>query len=440
MDCPRCGQPLEGDAAFCSNCGLRVEPTTRTLQPTLDEPAAEQSVAVQRQGCRTALTVGGVALLVVLLVGALTAAAVYLGLRDRERGRLQRAEEFYQQGETYLAQGQADLAIAAYDQALALDPSHSQAARRREEASAMLSAEPTATPGLQEEAIGALWEAHVQSVAQRDWERVIDTGESLLARDPGYRAEEIRANLYDAYVALGDQAVADDRLEEALRYYDLALALRPTSSEVIRAQSLARLYVDGVRLYGADWAGAISHLSELYAMDPTYKDVAVRLRAAYVAYGQQLSAEGLWCDAVDQYTLALQLAEDGNVAEMAQIAAEQCSAIDADGDGVPDQPTVVPSGTYVGRETQPEAVGADKIYIRGHVYDANGNPVVGTRVKIQAWDFFTYAITDGAGQFSFDGLANPVRYTLTLEDLPSLPLEVETAWGRLSWVVFEQAK
>ena len=80
------------------------------------------------------------------------------------------------------------------------------------------------------------------------------------------------------------------------------------------------------------------------------------------------------------------------------------------------------------------------MFIRGHVYDSSGAPVAGTRVKIQAWDFSVFATTDGTGQFSFDGLANPVMYTLTLADLPSVPLEVETAWGRLSWVVFEQAK
>ena len=80
------------------------------------------------------------------------------------------------------------------------------------------------------------------------------------------------------------------------------------------------------------------------------------------------------------------------------------------------------------------------MFIRGHVYDASGAPVASTRVRIRAWDFTVLATTDSVGQFSFDGLANAVVFTLTLEDLPSVPLEVETAFGRLNWVVFEQVK
>ncbi|NLX43565.1 MAG: zinc-ribbon domain-containing protein, partial [Chloroflexi bacterium] len=33
MECPRCGQPVEPEASFCSHCGMRVEQTTRLLEP-----------------------------------------------------------------------------------------------------------------------------------------------------------------------------------------------------------------------------------------------------------------------------------------------------------------------------------------------------------------------------------------------------------------------
>ena len=33
MDCPRCGNPVEMDSAFCSNCGLKISQTTPALDP-----------------------------------------------------------------------------------------------------------------------------------------------------------------------------------------------------------------------------------------------------------------------------------------------------------------------------------------------------------------------------------------------------------------------
>jgi tetratricopeptide (TPR) repeat protein len=442
MDCPRCGKPVEQNAGFCSNCGLKIEKQgTRILQiPTVQPDKAGKAPAGQRQGCRSGMTVVGIAVLVVVIIVVLTAAAVYLGLRDRESGRTHQADTYFDQGEAYMAQGQYELAIAAYDQALAINPDHASAGARREEARSMLSEVPTVTPGLQGETIDALWEAHQLSVERGDWEQIVATADSIIARDPGYRRAELDGNLFDALVTLGDRAVQDDRLEEAIRYYDRALAVRPGDAGVVHAKNLARLYMDGLRFYGADWASAIERFGTLYSVAPTYKDVAVRLKAAYVAYGQELSSEDKWCEAATQYALALQLADDPDVTSMAQHATEQCGAGGVDESGTPGISVDVPSGTYAGREGQPEAVGNDKMFIRGHVYDSAGEPVVGTRVKIQAWDFSTYATTDGTGQFSFDGLANPVPYTLTLADLPSQPLEVETAWGRLSWVVFDQAK
>ncbi|MFO7698207.1 MAG: tetratricopeptide repeat protein [Anaerolineae bacterium] len=439
MDCPRCGNPVEKDSAFCSNCGLKIDQVTQALPPAEPEEADTTSTG-SRQGCRTGLMVAGIALLVVVIVGLLGAGAVYLGLRDRESAQVRQAEGYFEQGESYMSQGQYELAIAAYDQALAMDPGYVSAATRREEASRLLAGVPTVTPALQGETIEALWQEHQQSVESADWAEIVVTAERIIARDPAYRRAELDGNLYEAFLGLGNQAVAEDRLEEALRYFERALTIKPNTPQVVHLQNLTRLYMDGLRFYGADWPNAIDRFATLHSIEPSFKDVDARLRTAYISYGEQLLDDALWCEAATQYVLALALASNSQVEALAQNATEQCSAIGPDGDETPGASVDAPSGTYAGREVQPEAVSSDRMFIRGHVYDSTGAPVVGTRVKIQAWDFSVFATTDSTGQFSFDGLANPVTYALTLADLPSLPLDVETAWGRLSWVVFEQAK
>ena len=49
-------------------------------------------------------------------------------------------------------------------------------------------------------------------------------------------------------------------------------------------------------------------------------------------------------------------------------------------------------------------------------------------------------MTDGAGLFSFDGLNNPLTYTLKLLDLPMRPLDVLTVEGKLAWVEFRETQ
>ena len=153
---------------------------------------------------------------------------MYLGLRDRESAQVRQAEGYFEQGEAYMSQGQYELAIAAYDQALALDPEYATAATRREEATRLLAGAPTVTPALQEETIEALWQEHQQSVERADWAEMVVTAERIIAQDPTYRRAELDENLYGAFLGLGNQAGADDRLEEALRYFDRALSSGPT--------------------------------------------------------------------------------------------------------------------------------------------------------------------------------------------------------------------
>ena len=80
------------------------------------------------------------------------------------------------------------------------------------------------------------------------------------------------------------------------------------------------------------------------------------------------------------------------------------------------------------------------MFIRGLILDRNGGGVSGVRVQIRAWDWSAIAVSDGNGQYAFDGLGNPVTYTLSLLDRPSIPVDVEGVWGKVTWVDFEEVK
>jgi hypothetical protein len=66
--------------------------------------------------------------------------------------------------------------------------------------------------------------------------------------------------------------------------------------------------------------------------------------------------------------------------------------------------------------------------------------VAEARVAIQAFGWHAQTVTNAAGEFSFGGLGNPVTYTLTLPGVTALTVDVRGEWGKITTVVFQQAK
>lgn len=459
MNCPRCGSPIEGRALFCPQCGRKLDqepPATQPWSPVAEgeagapgEAPAEPQPQTGGRGCRSTLTILGIALAVVLVVGGLAAAAVWQGMRDRGGAQTEAALEHYERGEAHLADENLELAIAEFEQALRLDPGLVEASDRLAEAEALLAARPTPTSILQQAVEQSHWDALQEAIAQQDWALALQRAEQIAAMDPDYRRQEREEILFQIYYNLGLRSVEENRMEEAVAYFDRALALQPNSAQASLAQSAAKLYMDGVRYAGSDWAAAVDRLSMLYTLDPDYRDVRERLHEAYLAYGQQLADREDWCLAALQYRRAQELMPAAATEALAQQADERCGAPPTiEQPSVPASPYPgstpgtpgpdAPSGTYVGRVQSTEHVAASGVYVRGKVLDSEGEGVPNVRVKIQAWDWFAYAISDGTGQFSFDGLGDPVTYTLSLPDLPCVPVEAPTELTQLTWVVFEQ--
>lgn len=278
----------------------------------------------KRSGCGLTLAVLGVALATLLFILALGGAAVYMGLADRAKAEQRFAEEHYLKGERYLQDGQYELAIAELELVLQINPNHSQARTKLDEAYRRLEAEPTATPMYQEETKEAILTAMQEAHQKGDWQRVIERADRLLALDASFRREEVDRLLYDAFYQMGLALVEQDRLAEALNYFDRALLLRPDDAQAQRAKELVTLYLEGTASWGADWAKAVERLGRLYQRDPNYKDVRTKLWQAYVAYGDALAEKGDWCRAREMYQAALKLESAPAVSEKVQKASQSC--------------------------------------------------------------------------------------------------------------------
>lgn len=458
MECPSCGFRIRGKALFCPNCGNRLEyvqqaPAGATLRLDEAEPvlSTRQPAPIhqtQKQGCGMSLTVLAIAAVVVLAILGLGAAGIYYGLKDRSRVERQAAEQHYTKGLAYMEQGELELAIREFDVVLQLEPDHERALAKLAEVREMQekAAEPTATATSVSETqtLAKIFDDLRIANDNRDWAAVFTLAEELVARDPTYRRDEVDQILFGACYASGQELVQQDRMKEALRFFDRALELQPNNTQAQEARKLAVLYMNGMAYWGADWATTLENLVPLYQLAPDYKDVRQRTHDAHVYYGDFLAQQEDWCAAEKQYGLALEIVPSSALFDKRQETIAYCSRQPsppaADTTLTPDGRIDAPSGTFVGELTELIEIEQGRMYIRGRVVDKDKKGVGGTRVQIQAWNWKAVAVTDGGGHFAFDGLANPVTYTLTLLDLPSLPFDVAGQWGRVSMVEFREAR
>ncbi len=261
----------------------------------------------------------------------------YRGYQDRIAYRRARATIHYQLGMEYLEAGRLDLARKELESALVLQPNHAAAIaalKQLQEMSPSALATPAATPQptpeptaaatAPERALDATFEEAAAAYQAGNWEETIRLLESIRLSDATYRREEVEQMLFDAYVAYARSLVDKDRFEEALRMFDRALTLRPDAQEVKEERDLAKLYVDGLSYWRADWEQALARFQELYDKAPDYRDARQRLIAAHVNYADWLGNRGDWCAAVKQYDAALAFVDTADVRASRDQAEERC--------------------------------------------------------------------------------------------------------------------
>jgi tetratricopeptide (TPR) repeat protein len=447
MFCNQCGAKLADAAKVCPACGYLVAGQGTSQQDldaesyapeatpeiiALPEPPPQSDVKEGRRGCGWAMIAGMVAGVAVLLVIALALLGVYQGMQDRTRLNRAAATDHYQRGLEQLALQNYEIALAEFELAVQLDPRNREAGAKLAEVGALLSSRPTATSALRYQSTVMLYNEAREFYNRGDWAGVISKLEQVRSIDPDYEREQATALLVEAYYKVGLELEEQNRMEEAIRYFDQVLALQPMDGTARERKRLASLYLSGLGYWGANWQGAIESFSVLYQLEPDYKDTRQRLYDAQVAYADTLYESRNWCAARDHYDSALEMAVAESVKIKREDAARNCAITPAP-TGTPG-----PSGTYVGRVTKVEDVGRQEaMMIRGQVFDAQGNPVIGTRVGLSAFDWSASpALTNEQGVFAFDGLANPVTYTVTLLDLPCVPSLVNGEWSKLAWVEF----
>ncbi|HEX9115782.1 MAG TPA: hypothetical protein VGA61_06915 [Anaerolineae bacterium] len=138
------------------------------------------------------------------------------------------------------------------------------------------------------------------AVAARNWDQVVSRLEEAYSLLPPESRGSVEADLFDAYLNLGQQVVDGSggrplEVQRAADLYGKALALHPQQTQATQARNLALAYLDGYKaVKDNNWNAAILALEPLYAAMPNYLggEATRVLYNAYMRSGDQSFGDG----------------------------------------------------------------------------------------------------------------------------------------------------
>jgi tetratricopeptide (TPR) repeat protein len=275
--------------------------------------------------------------------------AVYDGLKDRAVENQQFAQEHYALGLAHLESSEYELAIAEFELALRHDSSLNDARSYLREAKELARAEVTPTSETREDAVKNLYQEAVTHYENGTLDQSVAELEELRGLDADYQRENVATMLSTAHYQLGLNAVAADRLSQAIGHFEAVLAIKPGDKDAQDQLNLAHLYTAALNYWGRDWSATIQALKGLYVLAPDYKDVAVRLRDAYVFRGGIYAENGEWCRAADEYAAAVGILPVETTVDKRDDARIRCQAT-----AEAPSPTPTSRATATPRATTPE--------------------------------------------------------------------------------------
>jgi tetratricopeptide (TPR) repeat protein len=316
--CEHCGSKVEVGTPFCPYCGFRMQDSGLSSRPRPRHSGWFRRMITRFVGTSFVL------LFLVLGAAGVTLVAVYHGWQDRNLRTQERAEEHYQKGLAALQAGECELAIAEFEFTIRLAPDHAQAYDKLFQAEAQCQTLPTPTSESQKSYQEILYDQAVTYYVQGQWDDTILKLEQLRQLDDSYQPEDVQDMVFQALAKRALQLVNEDSLEEALHYFDRALEMHPDDVTLGAQRRMAALYRTGQSYWEADWRRTIATFSDLYALNPHYKDTEQRLHDAYVNYGDSLADDGQWCLAREQFAEALAIIQQQSTEEKRVNAHTRC--------------------------------------------------------------------------------------------------------------------
>ncbi len=187
----------------------------------------------------------------------------------------------------------------------------------------------TPTPDTRREE--AIFASAKSLMADGDWTAAIDTLVALRNKNLTYRVVEVDDMLYAALRNRGeDKILRQGDLEGGI--YDLSLAEKfgPLDYQAVVYRDWARLYLTALGFWEAYPAQAVYYFGQIAAAAPGLQDsvgwtAGWRYRMSLIHYGDQLAAEGKWCEAEAQYQASMDLRQQDGLRPTLMYASNRCA-------------------------------------------------------------------------------------------------------------------
>jgi len=239
-----------------------------------------------------------------------------------------------------ITENRYEVARQRLEYVIAQDPSYPGVTEKMAEVMSILYATATPTPPAPTETatptrdlrpVEDMFKQAQSLLTEQKWTETIDTLVALRKADPAYQTARIDGMLFISLRQRGvDKIWKEGDLEGGI--YDLALSARfgPLDVQANSSRELARLYVIGSSFWEVLPDQAIIYFSQVAAAAPGLRDISgwtasARYREVLIQYGDQLATKKDWCNAQQQYELALSMGADAALQEKASNATIQCS-------------------------------------------------------------------------------------------------------------------
>jgi TolB protein len=295
--------------------------------PALEEMDQQEELAPHRPRIWLwTLVAAFIVVLLVVYVLVLAGKGIYDGMRDRALESQEFAQEHYELGLAQLSEGEYELAIAEFELALRHDSSLVDAQERLQEAKEMVQAQGTPTSETRQDAARLLYLEAVTLYEEGRLDQTVEVLDELSGLDADYQSDNVETMLSKAHYQLGLNAVAENRLDDAISHFEAVLALIPGDKDAQDQLNLADLYAAALSNWDRDWSATIQALKGLYALAPDYKDVEARLRDAYVLRADTFADDGDWCQAGEDYASAVEILPIETIVDLRDDARIHCQA------------------------------------------------------------------------------------------------------------------
>ena len=262
------------------------------------------------------------------------------------------ATEQFMLGLQEQAAGKYNLALKRFEYVIKLDPNFPSAQEKLTEVMMAIALSqtptvtatttlPTLTPTPDTRAEEEIFTNARDLVNNKDWFAALDVLDTLRNKNINYRTIEVDGMYYTALRFRGLAKINTGNLEGGL--YDLALVERfaPLDVDADGVRTWTRIYITGAAYWGVRWDQVVFYFEQIAPYFPGLRDTSgitanERYRIGLLKWGDQLAAEGKYCDAVDKYEASYQIGPDSALDPTATEVYNLCH---------PPEPTQAPTET-----------------------------------------------------------------------------------------------